>query len=50
MGIKINNGGKLVFSLESGKLIVQKINSRNEAARADWITSEEVVLLHNTEK
>lgn len=47
MEIKINNGGKLVFSLESGKLIVQKINSRNEVARADWITSEELVLLYD---
>ena len=43
MEIKINNGGKL----ESGKLIVQKINSRNEVERAEWIKSEEVVLLYD---
>ena len=50
MEIGVNNGGKLVFSLESGKLIVQKINGRGECERAEWIKSEEVVLLHNTEK
>ena len=47
MEIGVNIGGKLVFSLESGKFIVQKINGRGECERAEWISDGEVVLLYD---
>lgn len=47
MEIEVNNRGKLVFSLESGRLIVREINSLGECERADWIRGEEIVLLYD---